>query len=89
MLAAAIAATGTAIAACVNAGWTFYQDPGAVTLVVAAITAVAALFGGRSYQAGKLTEGVDPTRMLDQAPDAVPITATDVSAQVTNGKAAG
>lgn len=81
MLAAAIAATGTALAAAVSAGTTFYTDPGVVTLIVAAVSAWAAMFGGRSYQAGKLAEGVDPTRLLDQAPDAAPRTATDVDAQ--------
>lgn len=80
MLAAAVAATGTAIAAAVSAGSTFYADPGVVTLIVAAITSWAALFGGRSYQAGKLTEGTDPSRLLDLAVDAAPNAALDVSA---------
>lgn len=47
-LLASLAATATAIA---DAGITFYQDNGVITLIIGTIALAAAFFGGRSVQA--------------------------------------
>jgi hypothetical protein len=73
-----IAAGAAFLTAAIDAGLDdtpFYSDPGVTTLFVTFIGAVAALFAGRSYQAGKLTEAAAPPPPANVEVDGLPVDA--------------
>lgn len=88
-LSGAIGAWGAAIAASIDAGWQFYQDPGICSLLAIAVLATLGLFAGRSYQQGKIDEGRDASRWYDLAPDMPPDGALDVSAETSRPAVGG